>query len=193
MNRRFFCGAFAVAGFFLLWSGCETVSDGGKHPPVMSDKLRIGDFITVSFSGIQNPPPDHPENIKENGTITLPYIGSVVAADKTPKELEQEIHDKYVDKYFRILTVTVISSSRYFYVSGQVKSEGRYQYTGETTVTKAIAVAGGFTDFANRRKVQLTRINGQKLKVNCNDVLDHPERDPLVFPGDSISVPRRYF
>jgi protein involved in polysaccharide export with SLBB domain len=63
-------------------------------------------------------------------------------------------------------------------------------------VSKAIAAAGGFTDFANKRSVKLIRRDGRSQKVNYNKALAHPEQpelDPTVFPDDKIHVPRRIF
>jgi protein involved in polysaccharide export with SLBB domain len=52
-------------------------------------------------------------------------------------------------------------------------------------------VAGGVTDFAKRTKVQLTRVNGQRITVNYDKALRKPELDPPVYPGDRIYVARR--
>jgi protein involved in polysaccharide export with SLBB domain len=56
---------------------------------------------------------------------------------------------------------------------------------------KVIASAGGFTDFANKKKVKLTRVDGRTQIVNCPKALDNPSLDPEVYPGDTIHVPRR--
>jgi polysaccharide export outer membrane protein len=135
--------------------------------------------------------PPHQEPIKEDGTITLDWIGPVQAAGKTPGELQNEIHDLYVPKYFVRLTVTVSSQERVFYVGGEVIHPGVFQYYGETTVTKAIQTAGDFTDFANRSNVSLIRANGQRIEVNCKKALEDPSLDPPVYPGDQIHVKRR--
>jgi protein involved in polysaccharide export with SLBB domain len=80
-----------------------------------------------------------------------------------------------------------------FYVRGEVKGPGRQIYSGQMTVTKAITSAGDFTDFANRKKVWLTRANGQRFKVNCDAILNGDAPDPGVYPGDQIEVSRRVF
>ncbi len=66
----------------------------------------------------------HEETIKEDGTITLPLIGSVYAVGKTAGELQNEIYTNYVPKYYVRLTVTVKSGDRVYYVGGEVKSPG---------------------------------------------------------------------
>jgi polysaccharide export outer membrane protein len=132
--------------------------------------------------------------IKDDGTISLPDIGRVKAAGKTPGELEDTIHDLYVPKFVTHLNVTVkTTSDRVYYVRGEVKAPGRMIYAGAITVSKAITSAGDFTDFANRGKVYLTRANGQRFKLNLNRILDGEAPDPPVYPGDQIEVARRIF
>jgi polysaccharide export outer membrane protein len=85
----------------------------------------------------------------------------------------------------------VSPGDRVYYVTGEVKGPGRQLYAGQMTVTKAITTAGDFTDFANHKKVWLIRANGQRIKVNCNEALRDPTKDPQVYPNDLIRVPRR--
>lgn len=186
----------------VLVTGCQTgsaISSGTSDQPrpirasQQADEFRIGDLVVVTLSGLPETVPPHEERIKEDGTITLPYIGAVKAAEKTPGELQKEIHDLYVPKYYLHLTVTVKSQERVYYVGGEVKTPGRQIYMGETTVTKAIQSAGDFTDFANRRKVMVTRADGKILTVNCSKALGNPALDLPVFPGDKIDVPRRWW
>jgi protein involved in polysaccharide export with SLBB domain len=158
-------------------------------------RFHIGETVVVNFSGLSQDEllemPESTQPIKEDGTITLPYIGSVKAAGKTLGELQNDIHDAYVPKYYVRLTIAVTSDQRVFYVGGEVKTPGRELYVGATTVTQAIQSAGDFTDFANRGKVWLIRANGQRIKVNCNKALEDPSQDPPVYPNDQIQVPRR--
>jgi len=186
----------------LVLTGCRSPSDEEMFsdmpkPPAMSGaaadaaRFHVGDPVIVSLSG----PPDtiepHQEPIKEDGTITMPDIGKVQAAGKTAGELQNEIHDLYVPRFYTHLTVTVNIGDRVYYVGGEVRSPNRYIYSGETTVTKAIQAANDFTDFANHKKVDLIRANGQHIKVNVKRVLAGKDPDPSVYPGDQIVVHRR--
>jgi protein involved in polysaccharide export with SLBB domain len=199
----------------VMLSGCASSSDNpvfsenpvtpsptmtgspGDIAPSGADAARfhVGETVIVNFSGISQEEimemPVSNQIIKEDGTITLPYIGPVKAGGKTPGELQNDIHDLYVPKYFVRLTISVTSQDRVYYVGGEVKAPGRQLYVGATTVTKAIQSAGDFTDFANRRKVSLIRADGQRIKVNCNKALEDPTQDLPVYPGDQIQVPRR--
>lgn len=156
-----------------------------------SDRFAIGDLVRVKFSGIIDPPQPHEERIKDDGTITLPLIKAVKAEGQKPGELQKAITDAYVPDYYKRLTVTVTSEMRVYYVGGQVRSPGRQEYLGTTTVTKAIQSAGDFNDFADRRNVLLTRADGKTLTVNCVKAAKNPALDPPVFPGDKIEVKLR--
>ena len=104
--------------------------------------------------------------------------------------MQTEIHDLYVDEYYKRLTVTVTSEQRVYYVGGQVRSPGRQVYLGATTVTKAIQSAGDFTDFAAKRRVELTR-GDKRLLIDCLKAAKDPSLDLPVFPGDKIHVDMR--
>lgn len=191
----------------LALTSCSLFSHSGNKPDVMAPpgpdinpgaaitpRLHIGDIVSVTFTGLPEvvEPLDKP--IKEDGTITLPDVGRVKAAGKTIGELEDTIHDLYVPKIYTHLNVTVkTTSDRVYYVRGEVKSPGRLIYAGAITVSKAITSAGDFTEYANRRKVWLTRVNGDRFKLNLNAILDGEQPDPPVFPGDQIEVNRRMF
>lgn len=156
-----------------------------------SGRLRIGELLTVTYSDLATSIPPFSGRIKEDGTITLTQNQDFVAAGKTVAELEKQIHARYVPAFFRNLTVTVVVQDRFFYVDGQVRSPNRLPYVGDITVLGAIASVGGFTDFAQPKKVQIIRANNRKEIVNCKKAKDHPELDVPIFPGDRIFVPRK--
>jgi polysaccharide biosynthesis/export protein VpsN len=155
-------------------------------------RFHVGETVSISFSGTPDSIDAHEEQIKEDGNISLPYIGPVKAVGKTAGELQTEIHDLYVPTYYVRLTVTVKPGDLIYYVRGEVKSPGREIYVGETTVTKAITSAGDFTDFASHT-VNLIRANGQVIEVDVDKALDDPSFDPQVYPGDQVNVHRRIF
>ncbi|HEY4951926.1 MAG TPA: polysaccharide biosynthesis/export family protein [Verrucomicrobiae bacterium] len=205
---RFFAVAALLAS--LLLTGCASSS---LNDPVFSDnpgspamagspggqdltsvaRFHVGETVSVVFSESPDTIPPHEESIKEDGNITLPYIGTVHAVGKTAGELQNEIHDLYVPKYYVRLTVTVKPGDLVYYVTGEVNSRGRQIYLGETTVTKAITSAQSLTDFANHKKVWLIRANGQRIKVNYDKALEDPSKDLQIYPGDQIQVERKIF
>lgn len=161
-----------------------------SNAPIPGVVFQIGDLVIVNFSDTMEPLQPHEERIKEDGFITLPLIGPVKAVGKTPGELQKEIQDKYVPKFYRRLTVTVKYQAQElsYSVLGEVRMPGPKPYLGVTTVTKAIGAAGGLTDYASKRNIWLIRANGTKIKVNYRKAINDPNADPQVFPGDSINV-----
>jgi polysaccharide export outer membrane protein len=176
-----------------------TISNTSPARPLGNDTMdaiRTGDTLRINFSDlpiiVQSP---IEERVKDDGTITLLESQTFTAAGKTRGQLEKEIHDRYVPDYYKKMTVSVLpkSDTQFYFVDGEVKMANRQVYLSRTTVLKAIASAGGFTDFANKGNVTLTRVDGRTVKVNCKKAQKDPRLDLEVFPGDKIWVPRRIF
>ena len=194
--KLFVRGLFCVllAGVFL--TGCNSaprpaLTGGGAPPESEAVRFHVGESVSVIFSGTPDIIQPHEEQIKEDGNITPPLIGPVKAAGKTAGELQTEIHDLYVPKYYVRLNVVVKPGDLIYYVRGEVKQPGREIYVGKTTVTKAITSAGDFTDYASHN-VKLIRANGGAvIKVDVDKALEDPSLDPQIYPGDQITVARR--
>jgi protein involved in polysaccharide export with SLBB domain len=178
-------------------TNAPTVQPGSDLNHLRTDPLRVGDGIRVDFSGTPGTMPGIQTEIKGDGTIHLDLIGDVQADGRTPGELEKAIQNEYVPNYYTHLSVSVTPVVRYFYVDGEVNGGGgggRIMYAGPITVTRAIAAAGGFSPFADRRRVKLFRANATSaLTVNCVRALDNPKLDLPVYPGDKIVVKRRLY
>jgi protein involved in polysaccharide export with SLBB domain len=198
------CQVF-LAGF--LFAGCQTTGDvvfspvpgelgdgsvAASAPKTYSEVLRVGELVIIKFSGISNVLPAHEERIKEDGTLTLPDVGVVTAANKSPGDLQKELTESY-RKYYKNLVVTVVPEGRFYHVGGQVRQPGPKVYLGKTTVTTAIQTAGDFTEFGNKKKVWLNRPGQKPVRVNVIEAQKDPSKDLQVFPGDRIDVPRRFF
>jgi polysaccharide biosynthesis/export protein len=156
--------------------------------------LAPGDLVRVTFSDI--PPPGlQPVEIRipEDGRITLPYNMTVNAIGKTVSQLQDEIRNAYVPRLFVHLTVNIKTEERFYFVGGEVRVPARQQYLGDMTVLRAIDTVGGFTDFANRKKVELRRANGEIHTINWEKARRNPKLDLKVYPNDQIVVPRRFF
>jgi protein involved in polysaccharide export with SLBB domain len=98
-----------------------------------------------------------------------------------------------VPRYYVRCTATVLVAQRFFYVGGEVKNPGRFPWSEDTTVMKAINTAAGFTDYANRRKVQLARGKEPLQVFDCEELMRKPAKDVAIRPGDTITVPRSVF
>lgn len=182
----------------LLLSGCITGggTPAGRNPrieaPSMSAQLRPGDTMTVSLLGIPEPLTSSVQ-IDEQGLIRLQYIGAVTASGLTAAELSQSIRDAYIAKnYYTALDVSVNVTERYVYIGGEVQRPGRIPWSPDLTLSKAVQSAGGFSLYAKETKVSLTR-DRKAYDFDVKLAQRQPEEDPLLFPGDSIQVPRSAF
>ena len=187
------CGLLAM-GLFL--AGCGTDDPGVYSNNMPGNKLRVGDMVIVGFEGMPSDANmfEHAERIKDDGTITLQYIGAIHAAGKTIGNLQKEIRDRYVPQYFHFLNVTVKCDSQFYYVGGEVKGPGKQDYVAETDIVKAIQAAGDFTDFANKRKVRLVHSDGTQETINVQKALEGDLKYAVpIYPGDKIIVPRKLF
>ena len=192
---------FLLAVTGLLVAGCSTPDANPRNgryvflderPGVdsgYSSTLRPGDTIIITFSDTERPPSQQILTIPEGGVITLPFDVHVTAAGRNTFQLEKEIRDAYVPGMFVKLTATVKPERRAFYVDGEVKQPGRQEYIGEMTVLRAVGTAGGFTEFAKRKQIEVRR-GGQRFAVNWYKALDDPAQDPPVYPNDHIIVKR---
>lgn len=190
-------GWMALVAVMVLAAGCvlTKVPNPPPTPPETDyNKLNPGELILVTFSGVEIPPTQHEERIKDDGTITLSLIGSVQAKGKTPGQLQKDIRDLYVPKYYKdSLNVTVKWQERFFFVGGQVKNSGRHPWTEGMTLVKAIQTAGGFNeDWAKTTKVRVTRLNGKTFIVNHDKAIINSIYDVPIYPGDTINVPKRW-
>ena len=134
--------------------------------------------------------------IKPDGTITLTLNQTFKAAGVTRAQLEKDIRERYVPRYYKQMTVGIklTRDTRFYYVGGEVRAPGRQLYLGRITILKAIQSAGDFNDFAQKKKVELTRSGASKLViVNCAKAMHDSSLDVEIYPGDKIHVPRRFW
>jgi protein involved in polysaccharide export with SLBB domain len=197
-------GGLLAALMFCLFTGCGTTNSStvegafnqASPPPqaLSVGTFHVGDLVIVTFSGLSEGIPPHEERVKEDGTITLPQIGAVKAEGRTSGELQKDIRSKYVDGrlFSSSLTITVKGQERYFFVKGEVSRASSYVWAEGMTLLKAIASAGDFNDFANRKKVTITRVDGRQFTVNCVKAQGDPKLDLPIYPGDTINVPRTW-
>ena len=92
------------------------------------------------------------------------------------------------DGYLKHPRVTVsISTYRQFYVHGEVKKPGGYNYLDGLTVQKAVALAGGFTERASESKITLQR------EKDPDNPMEKAKLNERVYPGDIITVGESFF
>jgi len=169
---------------------------------VLDDKKKLGPNDFVSFRVVEDRDNDSQRlRVNDNGELEVPYVGLVPAEGRTCKELAHTIKGLLEKEYYYhatvILAVDRISekSRGRIYVYGSVKAQGPQEIPPDEsyTVSKAIIRAGGFGDFANKRKVKVTRKNGKEFNVDLKRVIEegHTEEDMVLVPDDQIYVPQR--
>jgi polysaccharide export outer membrane protein len=153
-------------------------------------RLASGDKLRIEV--YKDPQLSQSLQVRPDGKITLPLVGDLVAAGRTSLELRDDIAGS-LKEYIANPVVTVIvtdTTPQVFYVSGEVSKPGVYTLVnGRLSILQAIAMAGGFTDFANRKDITILR-GAKRLKFNYKDAMDDDARgEPLQLqPGDTVIV-----
>jgi protein involved in polysaccharide export with SLBB domain len=169
---------------------------------VLDDKKRLGPNDSVSFRVVEDRDEESQHlRVNDNGELEVPYIGLVGAKGHTCRELAYTIKSALEKEYYYHATVILAidrvseKSRGRVYVYGSVKGQGPQEIPADEsyTVSKAIIRAGGFGDFANKRKVKITRKNGQDFTVDLKRVIEEgrTEEDLVLQPDDQIYVPQR--
>ncbi|MEP7077612.1 MAG: polysaccharide biosynthesis/export family protein [Chthoniobacterales bacterium] len=169
---------------------------------VLDERKKLGPNDYVSFRVVEDRDNDSQHlRVNDSGELEVPYVGLVQAEGRSCKELAYNIKSLLEREYYYhatvILAVDHISekSRGKVYVYGSVKGQGPQEIPPDEayTVSKAVIRAGGFGDFANKRKVKLTRKNGRDVIVDLKRVIEegHTDEDVVLQPDDQIYVPQR--
>ena len=173
----------------------------GKEPDPRNKELILGVGDVVGVNVWENQGVNTEATIRPDGTITMPLVGDVKAAGRTPSELREAIKSQ-LQNFLKLaagneVTVAVRSWKSYrFTLDGEVSKAGVFTSDHYVTVDDAIAMAGGLTRFAKRSDIILFRTDpksGQIRQVLFDyDLLASGKRIDMniyVLPGDRIYVP----
>ena len=134
--------------------------------------------------------------VRVDGNISLPLVHELKAAGLTPLKLKENLTERFKEFIENPnVSVTVMEANSFkVYVTGQVKTPGVYRLRSETTVLQIIPMAGGFTDWANQKKILIIRKENGKEKritVNYKKIMkgDDPSSNIILKAGDTIIVP----
>jgi polysaccharide biosynthesis/export protein len=127
--------------------------------------------------------------VDHDGKITVPLIGAVKARGHTTYALEGTIRARLGAQFVKDPQVTVdVQQNRPFFILGEVRTAGQFPYVSGMTVETAVAIAGGYSERANERRMKITRrIDG------LVEVIDNAPPDYVVQPGDTVYVYERFF
>jgi polysaccharide biosynthesis/export protein len=170
----------------------------GLRPPAHSDNSYvIGADDVLAINVWKEPEVSRSVPVRSDGKISLPLVGELMASGETPLQLEHDITTRLAS-YISEPEVTVIvqdSKSQKINILGMVVRPGSYMLTASTTVLDAIAMAGGFKDFAKQKQVYVLRANAdgteKRMLFNYKDVIKgkNPEQNIRLLPRDTVVVP----
>jgi len=134
--------------------------------------------------------------VRSDGKISLPLVDEIQAAGLTPLQLKERLLEKFKE-FVSIPNVSVMvmeANSFKVYVSGQVRNPGVYRLRSETSLLQLIPMAGGFTEWANPKKILIIRKENGKEKqiiVNYKKMVTGKEKSSahILKPGDTVIVP----
>jgi polysaccharide export outer membrane protein len=156
----------------------------------------IGSDDVLDISVWKEPDVSRVVPVRPDGKVSLPLVSDVQAAGLTPSELAADLTTR-LKKYLNDPQVTVIVTqinSRRVYIVGEVARPGAFPLLPDMTVLQALADAGGFTTFANTKKIHILRmINGKQTEFpfEYHEVLEGNKTSENIklLPGDEIVVP----
>jgi protein involved in polysaccharide export with SLBB domain len=166
--------------------------------------LAIGDVL--SFRIVEDEEEPRPLVVTDSGDLEVPYLGRFPAENRTCKQLARELKAALEKEYYYQATVIVAVNSMArsrgkVYLVGPVRMPGPQELPSDEvlTLSKAILRAGGFTDFADKHNVKITRQESAgksdkvTLVVDVGQIFDKgkTEKDVALKPGDLIYIPER--
>ena len=195
-----FAGVVSIASVCGCWSQARPYNYAAEPDPIgqeyvlgPSDVLRINVWHNAEFAG--------DVIIRPDGTISLPLLGDLRAAGRTPGQLRADIAARlttFIKDDSAIVTVSVSAVNSYrFVVSGNIEHPGVFTANHYVRVTEAVALAGGPNRFASPEASVIIRLNAdpkgpvRRIPIDYVGILDghHPEQNLRLLPGDTVYIP----
>lgn len=161
-----------------------------QEPPVEQEdsSYKLGPRDRVSITVFNHPDLSGDYELDGNGRFSMPLIGIVNAAGKSPVELESFLVNRYKPEYLVNPRISIrVANYRPYYLIGEVQSTGPFPYVAGISYLTAIAMAGGYTYRAKKDVVYVIHANDpeqEEVKLDANE---------KVQPGDIIRVAERLF
>ncbi len=173
------------ASFAAYADETSQLQGGGAIPAEVSVAYALGSGDELRITVFGEPNLSGPYTISDTGVIAVPLIGDVGLGGLDLRAAEQLIIAKLSDGYLVNPSVSLeIAAYRPFYILGEVRRPGSYNYVDQMTVLKAVAMAGGLTYRARQSRVKIKHGDGaEKLR----------ETSAKINPGDVIMVEERFF
>ena len=168
------------------------VAENGRNTTV--EAYRIGPEDILLISVWKNEPLSRTVTVRPDGKISLALLNDIQAAGLTALEL-RDIVTKRLAEYIPSPEVSVIVSEVHSFkvsVIGEVVRAGRFDLKSRTTVVDALALAGGFTQFASRSRIVILRPEGPamtRIPFNYNKLVAGEQDTVYLKNGDIVLVP----
>jgi polysaccharide biosynthesis/export protein len=201
MSKRFgFVFVVSLLGLSLCACGAApVVYDYSREPDPRKSEYVIGVSDRLAIKVWKNPDLSTEAIVRPDGTITLPLLGDLHAAGRTPTTLRADIQ-KLLGNYIRdesaVVTVAITAVLSYsFTVSGNVEHPGVFTSEKYVTVVDAVQLAGGINRYGSAEQTQILRPGKDgKMRVIPIDFPavqagKQPEANIALVAGDRVFVP----
>ena len=181
---------------------CATTNppyDYASEPDLRKQEYVLGPSDVLHISVWRNPELSGDTSVRPDGTISVPLVGDLRAAGRTPGQVRAELIQRmatFIKEEAAIVTVVVAGINSYrFVMSGNVEKPGAYGATHYVTVVEALAMAGGPNRFGNPENTVIIRtdpVRGvRRIPVDYPAILggQHSEQNLTLVPGDTVYVP----
>ncbi|MER8785989.1 polysaccharide export protein [Mesorhizobium sp. M1006] len=164
----------------------QNTQNGSEQPLSPNDVLEVNVFQVDNLN--------RTVQVDAGGQISLPLVGTITAAGKTVRQLEQEVETAYGAKYLQSPDVTIFvkeSIGQRITVDGEVNKAGIYPVSSNSSLLDAIALAGNFSPIGDASKVFVYRTIGQNTLVanyNVEAIRAGKMRNPRIYGGDKVVV-----
>lgn len=200
--RVTFAIAFAVALLVRPDAGLAQAPVAGSKPAASTYRISPGDQLQIYVWGDERL--QRSLTVLPDGSFAFPLAGTVMAAGKTPNDIEAELSKLLAPQYKGVpqqVTVSVAAPAGMQYsVIGKVRSPGNFAPTRYVNVLNALAQAGGPTDFADIGNIIILRTTGgrsQVIRTHLSSIIKGKPSDsdlssanvPLIQAGDTVIVP----
>jgi polysaccharide export outer membrane protein len=209
----------ALAGLGFAWAEAAEPTQAAQTPAparrqafsspydkdALSPEYRIGAGDTLELFVWRESELSRETRVRPDGHLTVALLGDVFAVAKTPRELAAELAEQ-LGRFVNSPSVTVtvsFSASQRFFVVGEVGRPGDFELVGRTTILQALALAGGFREYAKTEEIRIIRqeatIGSNRLPKTREIVLEvnykelargrNLQQNFVMKPGDVVVVP----
>ena len=180
-----------MCALMLAVGACAASKPAPAPPPAPPSPYRIaaGDTLDVVVWGEEKV--SGTAQVRPDGMISVALVGDLPAAGLTPEEMADRIRKaltRFIDNPNVVVRVAA-TGSRHFFVMGNVRAPGMYDLRAGQTLIQALAVAGGFTDFAKESRIKVIRAGQAPMEIDDNAVVRGDVPDVVLELNDTIVVP----